>query len=169
MKKLSSLSVLLGLGLILGCNRATDDTASTSGDTTRTSDTTTRSSDTTPSPTSRDTASSRYADTNAAAAKEADNSGKNVRDRSGDTLTPEDQGGSESDREITRQIRRALTENDQLSTTAKNVKIMTVNGKVTLRGPVTNEQEQQTIAAAVQKVTGVTSVENQLEVKTKTQ
>jgi len=44
-----------------------------------------------------------------------------------------------------------------------------VNGKVTLRGPVKNDQEQQTIASLAQQVAGVTSVDNQLEVKTTNQ
>jgi osmotically-inducible protein OsmY len=98
---------------------------------------------------------------------DANNSGRNVRDRSGDTLTSEDQGGSPADREITRQVRRALTAKDQLSLDAKNIKVITVNGKVTLRGPVDSPEEQKSVAALVQGVSGVTSVDNQLEVKAK--
>jgi osmotically-inducible protein OsmY len=95
---------------------------------------------------------------------EADNTGRNVRDRSDATLTPGDQGSSEADVEITRNVRRAITANDQLSTIAKNIKIITVNGKVTLRGPVKSAQEQQLIQSAVQSL-GITSVDNQLEVE----
>jgi osmotically-inducible protein OsmY len=101
--------------------------------------------------------------------KAPDNTGKNVRDRNDNTLTPGDQGTSDSDRDITRQIRRALTSDDSLSTTAKNIKIITVNGKVTLRGPVKSEQEQKAIADAAQKVAGQASIDNQLEVKTTNQ
>jgi osmotically-inducible protein OsmY len=100
---------------------------------------------------------------------DADNTGRNVRDRSDATLTPGDQGGTESDREITRQIRRTITSNDQLSSNAKNVKIITANGKVTLRGPVKSDQEKQTIATAAQGVAGVSSVDNQIEVEQQTQ
>lgn len=95
-----------------------------------------------------------------------DNTGRNQRDRSGDSLTSGDQGASDSDREITRQIRRAITSNDQLSTDAKNVKVITQNGKVTLRGPVKSAQEQQTIESLAKGVTGVNGLDDQLELKT---
>lgn len=98
-------------------------------------------------------------------ARDVDNSGINKRDRDDQTLTPGDQGATEQDREITRKIRRAITQNDQLSTTAKNVKIITANGKVTLRGPVNSEAERGQIAAAAQQVAGAGSIDNQLEVK----
>lgn len=101
-----------------------------------------------------------------AATKEADNTGKNVRDRSGETLTPGDQGTTKEDIEMTRNIRKALMDKNELSTTAKNIKIITADGKVTLRGPVNSTEEQQSIVAIAQGVPGVTSVDNQLEVKT---
>ena len=65
-----------------------------------------------------------------------DNTGRNVRDRSGATLTPGDQSESEADRTLTQQIRRAVVADDSLSTNAHNIKIITINGVVTLRGPV---------------------------------
>jgi hyperosmotically inducible protein len=101
-----------------------------------------------------------------AAAKPADNTGRNVRDRSSDTVTPGDQSEAKGDLEVTRRIRRAITQNDQLTTTAKNIKIVTANGKVTLRGPVQNAAEKQQIADLVKATEGVTSVDDQLEVKT---
>jgi len=101
--------------------------------------------------------------------RQPDNTGKNVRDRADGTLTPEDQGGSEADREMTRQIRRAITSADQASMDAKNIKIITRDGTVTLRGPVQNDQERQTIAAMAQKIPGVHAVDNQLEVKSQNQ
>ena len=104
-----------------------------------------------------------------AANKPADNTARNVRDRSGVTLTPEDQGASDSDRDITRRIRRAITQNDQLSMAAKNIKIISINGKVTLRGPVKNDQEAKAIADAARSVAGESVVDNQLEVKTTNQ
>jgi len=99
--------------------------------------------------------------------KSADNTGKNVRDRSKEAVTPADQSNSKEDIQITRKIRRAITKKDDLSTTAKNVKVITANGKVTLRGPVKSAEEQQQIAAIAKEVEGVTSVDNQLEVKEK--
>jgi hyperosmotically inducible protein len=94
-----------------------------------------------------------------------DNTGRNVRDRSGTTLTPGDQSETEADRTLTQQIRRAVVADDSLSTTAKNVKIITVDGVVTLRGPVNSPHEKEVIAAKAQQIAGVNKVDNQLEVK----
>ena len=94
-----------------------------------------------------------------------DNTGRNKRDGSGETLTAGDQGGSDSDRQITQQIRREISSNSQFSTTAGNIKIITENGKVTLRGPVNTPQEQQALTDLAKHVPGVSTVDNQLEVK----
>jgi len=96
---------------------------------------------------------------------EVDNTRRNVRDRDGATLLPGDQGNSESDRTTTQLIRKALVKDSGLSMTAKNVKIITVNGVVTLRGVVKTEQEKSDIAAKAKQVAGLTEVNNQLEVK----
>jgi hyperosmotically inducible protein len=48
---------------------------------------------------------------------------------------------------------------------AQNVKIITVNGRVTLRGPVNNEDEKRQIADIASKATSPTSVDNQLQVE----
>jgi osmotically-inducible protein OsmY len=66
---------------------------------------------------------------------------------------------------VTQHIRQAVMKESSLSFTAKNVKIITVNGKVTLRGPVNSAEERATIEAAARKVAGVIQVENLLEVK----
>jgi sporulation protein YlmC with PRC-barrel domain len=96
---------------------------------------------------------------------EVDNTRRNVRDRDGATLLPGDQGNSEADRTTTQQIRKALVKDNLLSMVAKNVKIITVNGNVTLRGVVKTDQERNDIAAKAKQVAGVTEVNNQLEVK----
>jgi hypothetical protein len=97
----------------------------------------------------------------------ADNTGKNERDRSGATETSGDQGGSEADRRVTQQIRKAVVDDSALSTAAHNVKIITNEGVVTLRGPVKTSQEKSQIAAIAQRVDGVKRVDNQLEIATK--
>src|SRR3954471_14029402 len=97
--------------------------------------------------------------------KPADNTGKNARDKSSDALTPGSQSNSKEDIDITRKIRRAIVKKDGLSTTAKNVKVITAGGKVTLRGPVKSSDEKDQIAAIAKEVEGVASVDNQLEVK----
>lgn len=95
-----------------------------------------------------------------------DDTGKNVRDR-GATLTPMDQGGSAGDRELTATIRKAIVDDGSLSTNAHNVKIITVDGVVTLRGPVKTPAEKAAVAATAEKAKGVKRVDNQLEVETK--
>ncbi|HEY0469408.1 MAG TPA: BON domain-containing protein [Polyangiaceae bacterium] len=96
---------------------------------------------------------------------DADNSRVNTRDRSSAALTPMDQGGSESDRKISQRIRQELMSNKSLSFTAKNVKIITIDGKVTLRGPVKSEAERSAIEAAARRATGDGGrVDSQLEI-----
>jgi hyperosmotically inducible periplasmic protein len=89
----------------------------------------------------------------------------NERDRNAAALTPLDQRENETDLKISQQIRQAVMADKSLSFTAKNVKIITQGGKVTLRGPVNTEQERSAIEAAARKVAGATQVDNQLEVK----
>ncbi len=93
-----------------------------------------------------------------------DNTEKNMRDRDKMTKTPFDQSENEIDRTITQHIRKALMGDDVLSTNAKNIKIITINGVVTLRGPVNSEKEKEIIAQKVQQVQGITKVDNQLEI-----
>jgi osmotically-inducible protein OsmY len=94
----------------------------------------------------------------------ADNTDKNERDRDGNTLTPGDQAENDIDRTITQKVRQAVVAKDGLSMNAKNVKIITANGIVTLRGPVKTASEKADIAAMAQGTAGVTRVDNQLEV-----
>lgn len=90
----------------------------------------------------------------------ADNT-KNNADKPG--ITAQDQPENESDREITQRVRTAVGK-DGFSLNARNVKIITSNGRVTLRGPVASDKEKTDVAAAAQQTAGVTSVDNQLEV-----
>jgi osmotically-inducible protein OsmY len=101
----------------------------------------------------------------AAEPKDADNTAKNVRDRDDKTVTPMDQGGSEGDRTITAEIRKQITDSDALSMNAKNVKIITQDGVVTLRGPVKTTQEKTTVAGIARKAAGVKRVDDQIEVE----
>jgi hyperosmotically inducible periplasmic protein len=94
-----------------------------------------------------------------------DNTGRNVRDRNDATLTPGDQSENEADRTLTQEVRKAVVADDALSTTAKNVKIITVDGVVTLRGPVNTPQEKAAIAAKAKHIAGANKVDDQLEVK----
>jgi len=95
--------------------------------------------------------------------KDATNTKINDRDRHG-AVTPTDQGGGK-DREITATIRKAVMSDGSLSLGAKNIKIITVGGKVTLRGAVKSDAEKTTIESKAKSAPGVSDVDNQLEVK----
>lgn len=94
-----------------------------------------------------------------------DNSGVNVRDRNSDAMTADQQSNAKSDVELTRRIRRAVVKDDSLSMMAHNVKIVSANGTVVLRGPVKTEEEKADIAGKAQAIAGADKVDNQLEVK----
>jgi hyperosmotically inducible protein len=95
-----------------------------------------------------------------------DNTATNERDRSSETQTSGDQSNSKDDVNATAAIRRAVVKDDSLSATAKNVKIITANGTVTLRGPVKTDAEKAKIAKLAQSAAGNAKINNQLEVKT---
>jgi putative membrane protein len=107
------------------------------------------------------------ADTSATASvtKEPDNTARNVRDRDSRTLTPLDQGSSKSDTEITAQIRKEIIATENMSVNARNVKIITQNGKVTLRGPVETAKEKSVIGDIASRVVRSENVVSELEVK----
>ena len=94
---------------------------------------------------------------------DVDNTGRNVRDRDDATLTPGDQSNSELDIELTQKIRQGITSNDEMSLQARNVKVITQDGVVTLRGPVETEQERTSIEALARSA-GATRIDNQLEI-----
>lgn len=90
------------------------------------------------------------------------NTGQN---RQHDTrLEAEDQSSADADVELTRNIRRALTDDPTLSVNAHNVKIITAAGNVTLRGPVNSEAERRKVEAIAKQAAGGRPVVNELEV-----
>jgi len=95
----------------------------------------------------------------------ADNTATNERDRSGETQTSGDQSNSSADLKITQAIRQALMKDGELSMTAKNIKIITENGQVTLRGPVKNAQEKAKIDQLARSAAGGAKIVDQLDVK----
>ena len=94
-----------------------------------------------------------------------DNTAKNERDRSSETKTSGDQSNTSADLKITQSIRRALMKDRELSTTAKNIKVITANGQVTLRGAVKNAQEKAKIDQLAKSAAGGAQIDDQLEVK----
>src|SRR4051812_19484582 len=75
----------------------------------------------------------------------ADNTKVNQRDRNQQEPTADQQKENASDRQLTQQIRRAIVKDNSLSSEAHNVKIITQNGAVTLKGPVKSAEEKQAI------------------------
>jgi hyperosmotically inducible periplasmic protein len=96
---------------------------------------------------------------------EPDNTAINERDRSGETKTSGDQSNSSADLKTTQAIRQALMKDGELSTTAKNIKVITANGHVTLRGPVKTAQEKAKIDQLAKSAAGGAQIDNQLDVK----
>ena len=94
----------------------------------------------------------------------ADNSARNRPALQADTKTAEDQSNAASDLEITRDIRRAVVAKDGLSMNAQNIKIITVQGEVTLKGPVNSLWEKNTIEDLAASVVDRSKIDNQLEV-----
>ena len=94
-----------------------------------------------------------------------DNSGKNERDRSGETKTSGDQSNSSEDTKITADVRRAIVKDSSLTMTAKNVKVITAGGIVTLRGPVKSAEEKTKIEQLAAAAAGGAKIDNQLEIK----
>lgn len=71
---------------------------------------------------------------------------------------------SEGDREIAASVRRGVAADDQLSVSAKQVRISCRSGTVTLRGPVLNADERARVAGYARRVAGVQDVNDFLEV-----
>jgi hyperosmotically inducible periplasmic protein len=94
-----------------------------------------------------------------------DNTKVNERDRSQNEPTADQQKDNRSDRDITQQIRQSIMNDKSLSTYAHNVKIVTQNGQVTLKGPVRSEDEKRAIEAKATEVAGESKVTSELNIK----
>jgi osmotically-inducible protein OsmY len=79
--------------------------------------------------------------------------------------TPLDQGNSKADVDTTAQIRKEIVAGKNMSVNAKNVKIITKDGQVTLRGPVNTAEEKRLIGEIADRIARSGNVDNQLEVK----
>jgi len=88
----------------------------------------------------------------------------NQRDRDPNAKTPIDQNENETDVKITADIRKRVVDHSDFSTDAQNVKIITADGKVTLRGPVKTQAEKDEIEKIAHEVAGKDKVDNQIEV-----
>jgi hyperosmotically inducible periplasmic protein len=95
-----------------------------------------------------------------------DNSVVNKRDQNPGAVTADQQKSNVTDRNLTKQIRQSVIADKSLSTYAHNVKIISQNGVVTLKGPVKSEEERKAIMAKAVAVTGSKDrVTDQMSVK----
>jgi osmotically-inducible protein OsmY len=92
-----------------------------------------------------------------------DNTGVNQRDRAAGAVTADQQGNSKADIDRTAAIRRSINSQKNLSTAARNAKVITLDGRVTLRGPVRDQAEKDTLGKLAAEVAGAHNVRNELE------
>jgi osmotically-inducible protein OsmY len=88
-----------------------------------------------------------------------------VRDAKGDDPTVMDHSENPSDRDMTRRVRQAVMADGSLSLAAYNVSISTIEGRVTLSGPVASETERLYIQEKANNIAGTANVENRLVVR----
>jgi hyperosmotically inducible periplasmic protein len=93
-----------------------------------------------------------------------DNTKTNQGDANNGAVTAQQQNENPADRETTKQIRSSLMKDKDLSTYAHNIKIITRDGKVTLKGPVRSADEKASIEAKAVSVAGADNVTNRLTI-----
>jgi osmotically-inducible protein OsmY len=94
-----------------------------------------------------------------------DNTKVNKRDRSPAEPTADQGKDNPSDREVMQKIRKALVDDSSLSTYAHNVKVISQNGKVTLKGPVRSQEEKEAVEQKAAQVAGAGNVTSELTIK----
>src|SRR5580704_9565610 len=98
-------------------------------------------------------------------AQQPDNTANNKQEAAPGSPTADQQKESTADRDLTNKIRRSLPEDKSLSMYAHNIKLITHDGEVTLKGPVKTEDERAAIEAKATSIAGSGKVQNQLTVK----
>ena len=95
----------------------------------------------------------------------ADNTKTNQRDRAKSEPTADQAKNTVSDRDLMQKIRKSIVGDKSLSTYAHNVKIISQNGKVTLKGPVRSEEEKNAVEQKATEVAGAGNVTNEITIK----
>jgi len=93
-----------------------------------------------------------------------DNTKTNQSDGNKGAVTADQQKMNPADRQITKQIRSSIYRDKSLSMYAHNIKIITQDGKVTLKGPVRSDDEKANVEAKASAVAGATNVTSLIEV-----
>ena len=97
----------------------------------------------------------------------ADNTKMNKQDRAEGAMTAGQQKMNPADRELTQKIRKAIMADKSLSTYAHNVKVISRDGMVTLKGPVRSDAEKSTVEAKATEAAGAGKVTNEITVAAK--
>ena len=94
-----------------------------------------------------------------------DNTKVNRRDRNAGEVTADQQKVNATDQDLTKRIRQSIMSDKSLSTYAHNIKIISQNGTVTLKGPVKSDDEKKAVMAKAVAVAGTEKVTDQISVK----
>jgi len=93
-----------------------------------------------------------------------DNSKRNQQNQNTDRPTADQQSENSADRQLSQQIRQAIVADKSLSTYAHNVKIISQDGQVTLRGPVRSKEEKRIVESKAAEIAGAGKVTSELQV-----
>jgi hyperosmotically inducible periplasmic protein len=93
-----------------------------------------------------------------------DNTKVNARDRTAAAKTADQQGNSKADLDLTQKIRRAIVADKSLTTYAHNIKVITRDGHVTLKGPVHTPEEKAALEAKATDIAGAGNVTDRISV-----
>jgi hyperosmotically inducible protein len=107
-----------------------------------------------------------YGQTPDSSTPKPDNTKVNKRDRNPGEVTADQQKGNAADRELTKKIRQSIMADKALSSYAHNIKIISQDGAVTLKGPVKSDDEKKAVVAKAVAVAGsADKVTDQVSVK----
>ncbi len=91
----------------------------------------------------------------------------NTKQNKTEGMTADNQKENKADRTTTQKIRKAILADKSLSSYAHNIKVITANGSVTLKGPVRSDEEKAAIEAKATEVAGAGNVTSELTVAPK--
>ncbi|MEP6963630.1 MAG: BON domain-containing protein [Acidobacteriota bacterium] len=94
-----------------------------------------------------------------------DNTKVNARDRDQSQPTADQAKNGSSDLQLMHRIRKAVTSDKSLSINAHNVKVIAQNGKVTLKGHVSTDEESKAVEAKALAVAGAGNVVKMMQPK----
>lgn len=85
--------------------------------------------------------------------------------RQGSSPTADQGKNNKSDLDTQKKIRKAVVDDKSLSSYGHNVKIISQNGRVTLKGPVRSEDEKKSIEQKATDIAGAGNVTNEITIQ----